>query len=83
MDVYVQDVASAVAQSDRLLFLPVDVDFLQASELPDAMVDVHHVVARLKGGELLQSQGLLALFEAFLQPESVVAFKQLVVGVDQ
>ena len=58
MDVDVQDVASSVAQANRFLFLAVD--FLQTSELPDAVVDVHHVVARLKGGELLQGQGLLA-----------------------
>ena len=83
MDVDVQDVASAVAQANGLLLLPVDVDFLQSSELPDAVVDVHHVVARLKSGEFLEGQGLLALLEAFLQPESVVAFEQLVVGVDQ
>ena len=83
MDVDVQDVASPVAQANRFLFLAVDVDFLQTSELPDAVVDVHHVVARLKGGELLEGQGLFALFEAFLQPEPVVAFEQLVVGVDQ
>ena len=82
MDVDVQDVASAVAQANRFLFLSVDVDFLQTSELPDSVVDVHHVVARLKGRELLEGQGLLALFEAFLQPESVVALEQLVVGVD-
>ena len=75
VDVDVQDVASPVAQANRFLFLSVDVDFLQPSELPDAVVDVHHVVARLKGGELFEGQGLLAFFEAFLQSETVVSFE--------
>ena len=38
-----------VDQADGLLFFAVDVDFLQASKLSNAVVDVHHVVARLKG----------------------------------
>ena len=39
MDVDVQDVASPVAQANRFLFLAVDVDFLQTSELPDAVTE--------------------------------------------
>ena len=56
---------------------------MQATELADAVVDVHHEVARLEAHELLDGQGLLVLLVAVLEPETVVALEDLVVGVDR
>ena len=82
MDAHVEDVASAVLEADGLLLLAADVHLLQATELADAVVDVHHEVARLEAHELLDGQGLLVLLEAILQAEAVVPLENLVVGVD-
>ena len=51
MDVHIQHIPASVAESDGLLFLAVDVDFLQPAKLPNAVIDVDDVVARLQGRE--------------------------------
>ena len=81
MDAHIQDVAVLVLEADGLLLLAVDVQLLQAAELADAVVDVHHVVARLEQGEFLERERFLVALEAFFEAEAVVALKNLVVGV--
>ena len=56
---------------------------MQAAELADAVVDVHHVVADFQRHQFLDRECFFVLAESFLQAEAVVPLKQLVVRVDQ
>ena len=67
VDADVEHIAAFVGQPNGLLLLAVDIDFLQAAEFSDAVVDVHHEVAGLQGQQLLERQGLLVAFEAFFE----------------
>ena len=81
VDAHVQDVLVAVQQPDGLLLLPVHVQLFQPAEHADAVIDVHHEIAGLQLGELLEGERLAVAAEALLQPEAVVALEDLVVGV--
>ena len=83
VDADVQHVAPTVGEADGLLHFPVDLNLVQAAELADAVVDVHHVVANFQRHQFLDRERFFVLAEPFLQAEAVVPLKQLVVRVDQ
>ncbi len=81
VDAHVEHVAVGIMQADDFLLLAPDGDALQAGELADAEIDVHHVVAGL---EVLQGAEREAAQQATSPPGggAVVAAEDLVVRVD-
>jgi len=81
VDAHVEHVAVGVVEADDFLLLAPDGDALQAGELTDAEIDVHHVVAGL---EVLQGAEREAAQQATPPPGggAVVAAEDLVVRID-
>ena len=48
VDADIQHIPTSVGESDGLLHLSVHLDFVQATEFTNAMVDVDHVVAHFQ-----------------------------------
>ena len=80
MYAHVKDIAVVVNQAQRLLMLAVGFDGFETVETADAVVDVGDIVAGFQLVKFFQGEGLFGAVTV-AQVETVVTFKDLVVGV--
>ena len=82
MNVYIKDIFVFVNQLDGFLYFPVDFDLFKSPENSDPMIYMGHVIAGIEPDQLLRRNRFL-FAEPVMEPELVVAFKDLVVGIER
>ena len=80
MDADIKDVSITIDQLDGLLLSSFHIDLLQAAKLPDAMVNVCHIIAHLQFVKLLKGNGLLLRITVF-KMKFVITLKDLMIGI--
>ena len=80
MDADIQCILVLINEFNGLLLPAIQVNFLESPELPDTMIDMHHIVPWLQTGQLPDGQAFLPC-ELFIQLVTVIAVKDLVVGI--
>ena len=81
MNADIKDIAVLIDQLDDLLLHAVHIHLSQTFVNADTMVDMYHIITGLQVVNLLQREGL-APFVAVADDEPMVAFKNLMVGID-